>query len=218
MKVNKPEENTTERKTLEDGTYPARVYSVIDLGTQQQKELVNGTWQPKIVRDYDTQEPVLDKDGNEQLVNRREINVSFEIPSELIEYEKDGEQVKFPFAVHKNYIVSLHEKAGLTKLAIASGLDVNSFDTNQLVGKTLLVTVGKTSGGKDKVTNTTALPKGMEVAEAVNAPKVFSLDEFDQAVFDSLPSWQQETINGSKERAGVAPTTAEDVSPDSIPF
>ena len=218
MKVEKQETNTVEKKKLEDGAYSSRIYSVIDLGTQQQKELINGTWLPKVLRDFDTNEPIL-KDGEEQLVYRREINVSFELPDELITYEKDGKDVEFPFAVHKNYIVSLHEKAGLTKLAIACGLTVDDFNTDQLVGKTLLVTVGKTSGGKDKVTNTTALPKGMEVKEAVNPPKVFSLDEFDQDVFDKLPEWQRDTINSSKEREGNESTEpAPAANPEDIPF
>lgn len=217
MKVNKPEENKEERKQLEDGTYSARVYSVIDLGTQQQKELIGGEWKPKVLRDFNTQEAVLDDNGKEQLVYRREVNVSLEIPSELIKYEKDGEDVEFPFAVHKNYIVSLHEKAGLTKLVIASGLTVDDFNTDQLIGKTVLVTIGKTSGGKDKITNVSGLPKGMEVGDAVNPTKIFSLDEFDQKVFDALPEWQRDTIDSSQERGGIK-SEVKDVDPSEIAF
>jgi hypothetical protein len=215
MKVEKQETTTVERKVLENGAYPARIYSVIDLGTQPQQEMVGGVWQPRVLRDFNTEEAILDAEGKEQFVSKRELNVSFEIPTELVKYEKDGEEVEFPFAVHKNYTVSLHEKAGLTKLVLALGLDIDAFDTDQLVGKTVLVTVGKTSGGKDKVTNVTSLPKGMEVEPAVNPPKSFDLEAFDQAVFDSLPSWQQDTINGSSERKD---TPVKAVSPDEIDF
>ena len=201
MKVEKPEETEFERKTLENGTYGARIYSVIDRGTQLQREMINGEWKDKIVRDFKTKEPVLDPAGKTQLVYRREIDVSFELPSELITYEKDGEDVTFPMSVHKNYIISLHEKANLTSLAVACGIDIDNFDTDLLAGKEVLVTIGKTSGGKDKITDTVALPKGMEIGKAVNKIKIFSLDEFDQDVFDLLPEWQREDINKSQQRA-----------------
>jgi hypothetical protein len=40
----------------------------------------------------------------------------------------------------------------------------------------------------------------MTVGEPVNPTKIFSLDNFDQAVFDSLPQWMQDKINESDER------------------
>jgi len=194
MKVTKPETKEFEKNTLKDGTYGARVYSIVDQGTQLSS--------------------FPNEDGSEKWT--RELNISFEVPSELIKYEKDGEEVEFPFAVHKTYTLSLHEKSALTQLAIASGSDLENFDTNDLIGKTVLVTVGKTSGGNDKITSVTALPKGMEVGDAINPQKTFSLDEFDQGVFDLLPQWQQDKINESKERKDSAPAKA--VEPSEIDF
>jgi hypothetical protein len=196
MKVPKPEQTEFKKNTLTDGTYGARVYSIVDQGTHL------STFK--------------NEDGTDKMT--RELNVSFEIPSELIKYEKDGAEVEFPFAVHKTYTLSLHEKSSLTQLATAAGCNLDDFDTDHLIGKTVLVTIGKTSGGNDKITNVTSLPSGMEVADAVNPTKTFSLDAFDQAVFDALPTWQQEKINASSERSGTTPQTTEDVNPDDIPF
>lgn len=196
MKVTKPEQKEFEKKTLTDGTYGARVYSIVDQGTHL------STFK--------------NEDGSDKMT--RELNISFEIPSELIKYEKDGAEVEFPFAVHKTYTLSLHEKSALTQLATAAGCNLDDFDTDHLIGKTVLVTIGKTSGGNDKITNVTALPKGMEVGDAVNPTKTFSLDDFDQAVFDALPTWQQEKINASSERSGVDPADVADTKPVDIPF
>ena len=194
MKVEKPETKEFEKNTLKDGTYGARVYSIVDQGTQLSS--------------------FPNEDGTDKFT--RELNISFEVPSELIKYEKDGEDVEFPFAVHKTYTLSLHEKSALTQLVIASGLTLDDFDTDQLIGKTVLVTIGKTSGGNDKITNVTSLPSGMEVGEAVNPTKTFSLDSFDKAVFEALPQWQQDKINESKERANATPS--EPLDPSEIAF
>jgi hypothetical protein len=190
MKVTKPEQKEFEKNTLENGTYGARVYSIVDQGTSVSA--------------------FPNEDGSER--KTRELNISFEIPSELIKYEKDGEQVEFPFAVHKSYTLSLHEKSALTQLATAAGCNLDDFDTDDLIGKTVLVTVGKTSGGNDKITNVTSLPSGMTVGEPVNPTKIFSLDNFDQAVFDSLPQWMQDKINESDERKAL------EVEPSEIDF
>jgi hypothetical protein len=43
------------------------------------------------------------------------------------------------------------------------------------------------------------VPKGMEVASAINPPVRFDLEDFDKKVFDGLPNWQKEIIMKSPE-------------------
>src|SRR5690606_8381199 len=46
---------------------------------------------------------------------QRKIYVRFEIPSERVEYEKDGKQVEGPLTIGSFYTASMNEKATLRK-------------------------------------------------------------------------------------------------------
>ena len=45
------------------------------------------------------------------------------------------------------------------------------------------------------VTSVTSIPKGTQVPTAINPPQIFSIEEPDEMMFNSLPEWLQKKIN-----------------------
>lgn len=160
-----------------EGTFPARVVQVIDLGRQEGEYQGVPTCKPTLW-------------------------ITFELPTETITI--DG--VEKPRWLSKEFTKSTNEKAWLMKLM--TGLytsdeidDVETFE--DFLGRPLLVEVGTTSGGKDKLVGCTKLVAGMKVAELYNDTKYFDIESPNTDVFESLPDFLQEKI---KE------------SPDCVPF
>ena len=158
-----------------DGTYPARIAQVIDLGLQKNEFEGQTKIQPKLW-------------------------ITFELPTETIEV--DGEEK--PRWLSKEFTKSTNDKSLLMKVLNSVYTpkeleDVESFE--DLLGKALLVEIGETSGGKDKWINSSKLMKGMKVDELVNPTKYFSLDNPDQEVFNSLPDFLQEKITSGEDYA-----------------
>ena len=173
MKLTKS--NTTAFPQLEEGTYVGRLYSMIYLGTQ--------------VSEYQ---------GSE--TESQKINVSWEIPEERLEF-KDKD---LPRSISKEYTFSFHEKANFLKdVQIMLGRDIEKdeeIDLKDLLGKTCLISVGTTSGGKAKVTGVAKLMKGQKCGAAENTPVIFDNDEnFDPEAFEKLPKFIKEKIVGAPE-------------------
>ena len=86
------------------------------------------------------------------------------------------------------------------------------FDLTELVGKPCSLTVVQYKKKDDSLGNkigaVTGLMKGMVIAELVNEPKVFALDEPDMTIFGSLPEWFQEKIKENIEFKGSPLETA----------
>lgn len=167
------------------GTHVARCVRLIDLGTQKS--------------DFNGQESV-----------KRQCLLGFELPTELME---GGEYDGKPFVVSKFYTQSLHEKATLRKdLETWRGrsftpVELEGFDSRNVLAKPCLVSVihNKKSDGKisAKVSSVTSVPKGMQVPAQVNPSVYFSLDEFDQAVFDALSDGIKKIIVRSPEYQAI---------------
>lgn len=179
------------------GTHMARCVKLIDIGTQK--------------GDYQGQ------------VNfKRQIIVGWELCNELMQ---TGEYAGQPFTLSKFYTASLSEKATLRQhLKNWRGRDftdeeLKAFDLKNILGKPCMLSViPKEKDGKSIIGGVMALPKGMQVPEAVNPLVYFSLDAFDQFTFDKLsdgykkmitvsPEYQQ-TTNPALYRA--QPATADD--------
>lgn len=187
---------------VENGTYPARIVQLIMLGSQLQT-------------DWQTQEAKEDEQGN--LIYKDEIWVTYEFPTERIKYKDDeGVEHDRPRWQSKTYVLSMHEKAAFRHLMDAVAPDGESLD--ELIGKTGIVTVGSTSGGKAKIKSVSALMKGMEVGEAENPLSIYDLDEPNEEVFNSLPDFLQEKIrNRRKEEEEYVPGV-EEVADGEDPF
>ena len=86
------------------------------------------------------------------------------------------------------------------------------FDLTEFVGKPCSLTVVNYKKKDDsmgmKIGAVTGLMKGMVIAELVNPPKVFALDEPDMTIFGSLPEWFQDKIKENIEFKGSPLETA----------
>lgn len=187
--------NTSNSTPLEEGSYPARIYQIIDLGTIPGFQ---GTLQHKV-------------------------RITFEFPTELkIFKEENGEQ---PQVLSQDYTLSFHEKSGLRKLitacdpkALKIGDDgfIEEYDIERLLGKSCLVSVkhkeGKENAVYANVDVATAMPKGMVCPPQVNESRVLSYDNFNQEFFDALPQFIKDKMKSSFEYQKMV----ED--PNEVPF
>lgn len=164
---------------IEEGTFPARVVSIIDFGMQY-------------ATDYKTGEVKKWEDGNDVVQHRVWLN--FEFPTETIEI--DGE-VK-PRWAGREFVVSAHEKSALT--ALLKAIDPKGENTNKgrnvkgMLGLPAMVTIGSTSSGKAKIVSVSGVPKGMQVDSLQNPEQFFDLDSEDVEQFEKLPDWMKKRI------------------------
>ena len=170
--------NKKEYPRVEDGTYPARVVQLINLGRQ-----VKTDWKTGEVETYDDGNPIV----------QPKVWVTFELPTETIDY--GGEES--PRWYSKEYTISAHEKAALPVLLAACGVD--SGDITDLLDKPLLVTIGSTVSGKAKITQTSKLMKGMEVPDIFKKEKMVVFDPYqpDMDVWETLPRFLREKIESA---------------------
>ena len=168
-------------KSAPTGTHAARCIKVIDLGTQ------HSTW---------------GKDEDAKEIVKKQVLITWELPTELIE---EGDLKGQPYAVSKFYTQSLNEKSNLRKdLESWRGLgfseqELMGFNIEDLLGKPCLVTVVHNDKGKAKVSAVTSPPKGMTIPDAVNDFAMFSINEWDQTKFDNLTDGIKKIIKQSDE-------------------
>ncbi len=160
------------------GTHAARCIKLVDLGTQQ------GDYQGTIT-------------------HKNQVLIMWELPNEMMETENGPK----PFIVSKFYTNSLHEKANLRHdLTTWRGRDFTEeegarFDLQSILGHACLLSIVPKGNGKEgvKVAGVMKLPKGQETPPAVNPPRAFWLDEFDNAAFDELSDGIKKIIVKSPE-------------------
>lgn len=181
MATHAPIATKTQREILDEGTYPARIYEYIHLGTQK------GEWE-----------------GRE--TNYYKIRFTFEFPTEKrIFKEENGEQ---PMVMSFDATLSLNEKANLRKLSEAcfgkmSDAEAVNFDVDSLIGKACLVSVAH-KPPKDGIVYAfmngfMPLMKGLTVEPQINESKVLTFDNWSDEVFKTLPDFVKEKINASPE-------------------
>lgn len=179
------------------GTHVARCYKLIDIGTTLQE-------------------------FQGESKKRRQVIIGWELPNELMQ---TGEFAGQPFTASKFYTLSLHEKANLRHdLKNWRGRDftdkeLEGFDVKSVLGAACMVSITMNEKGRADVSGVMALPKGTNVPEAVNPPIYFSLDDFDQPVFDSFSEKMQALIAKSDEYKARSAKPAEVAFvDDDIPF
>ena len=130
--------------------------------------------------------------------NKRKVRLSFELSGTAME---DGR----PFSVSKNYTLSLSEKANLRKdlqswrgRQFTAG-ELKGFDLLNVAGKPCMVNVihAQSSDGQKTYSNIASIasiPAGTLSPSISNEIVRFSIDDFDQAVYNSLPDWLQAKI------------------------
>ena len=157
------------------GMFAATCYQIIDLGTHHDEK-----WN----------------------VTKHLVRVQFE----TTELMKDGR----PFSVGKRYTLSHHEKSQMRKdLESWYGkkfdtvaLDqAGGFDMEKLLGRCAFLNIALSEDGQyANIVSINPLPKGMAEPEPVNDEVLFSISDWNQAVFDKLGKKTQEMIEASRER------------------
>lgn len=158
------------------GSHTAICYGVVDLGTQA------FTWE------------------GETKINPQ-IALFFEIQDELL---PDGK----PFTISSIMTMSSHKKSKLRAFLEAwrsvpfTDADFGTFDIAKLIGIGCMLGITQTEReGKvrSKITTVMKLPKGLEAGILTNPKLHFTLDAFDQKIYDSLADYWKETIAKSPE-------------------
>lgn len=173
-------------KDFEDppvGTWPARCYRVVDLGTQATKFQEETKFQHKVMLSWELQTETPMADGRRFTVSKR-----------------------YTFSSHDkgNFRKDLESWRG-SKMT-DSDFGANGFEINKLLGAPALLSLTASSkDGKNYVNVTGVLRplKGMPIAPLENEAVFLSLDrhEFSQSTFDKLSDGLKETIKKSPEFA-----------------
>ena len=154
---------------IEDGSYPARVQGIIDLGIQADE------WEGETKENH-------------------KVFVTFEFPTEKIMVE----DVERPRWLSREYAVSNNEKSalyGLLKATDPDGKITNKGrNVKALLGLPLMVTVGSTKTGNAKIAGVARLMKGVTVGELENPTLFLDLSDFDVVAWKRLPQWLQDKI------------------------
>jgi hypothetical protein len=168
---------------LEAGTYAARCYSMVYLGT-------------------------LDEKFQGQEKTQKKVRLTFELPTELKVFkEEKGEQ---PCVLSKEFTLSMHEKSGLRKFLqnwrgkAFTEDEAKKFDITVLLGKPCMLSViHKTSAANGKtyaeIAGVSTLMKGMAIAEQINPTFEFSVLDWDTEKFEMLPQFLKDKVMKSHE-------------------
>lgn len=157
---------------LEEGTYPAILVQVIDLGVQPQE-------------DWKTKKPK---------PPAHKVLFTFELPTETVEI--DGEDK--PRWMSKDYTYSFNEKAALSKVVQVLMKDKPKAKAlDDLLGAACMLNVGHTASGNAKIAGIVPKIKGMTLPESTNNLIAFDLDNPDLNTFNNLHEWIQNKITSS---------------------
>lgn len=163
------------------GNHVARCYGMIDIGTVKEEHGIYA--------------------GKES----HKVRISWETPLECHDFGK-GLQ---PFAIHKEFTISMNEKATLRKFLQSwrgkefSEDEAKRFDITKLLGVSCMLNViHKTSASGSQyadISSVGTLPKGFVCPDQVNPKSELTYDNWNQGLFDSLPDFVKDKMKSSKE-------------------
>ena len=185
---------------MESGMYVARCTQMVQIGTIT--EIING-----------------------ESKTHSKVRLGFEFPTELKVFkEEKGEQ---PYFLSKEYTLSFHEKATLRQhLETWRGKkftdeEAKNFDITKLlnVACTINVVHKEAKNGKvyAEIGSISPLMKGTLCPEQINPTQVLSFDNFDNALFESLPEFLRKKIESSLEYKSIENKIVVEPT-DEIPF
>lgn len=192
------------------GTYPARCYSMIHIGTIEENIL-----------------------GQTKKLNK--VRITWELPTELKVFkEEDGER---PYSISKEFTLSMNEKATLRKFLESwrgkgfTEKESESFDVTALLGKPCLLSIihktAKNGNTYAEISSVSTLPKGMTCPAQINPSFEFTYNPFSLEKFDSLPDFLKDKMKQSEEyKFAITPHMTEAIAsqamdnedPDDLPF
>lgn len=141
------------------------------------------------------------------------ITLSWELPEERIEVERDGKKLNMPRAISKEYTLSLNEKANLRKdLENWRGKkftedELAGFDVGKIVGVPCQINVVHTQKGDKTYSNIGAImpvPKGFKVKKPENESVYYIIDEHKRAIPPQCPEFIKKKIEASQEWAKLS--------------
>jgi hypothetical protein len=164
------------------GTYAARCYQMIHIGT--------------------TEENIL---GQMKKLNK--VRITWELPTELKVFkEENGEQ---PHVISKEFTLSMNEKATLRKFLEGwrgkafTEKEAESFDITVLLGKPCMLSIihkqAKNGNTYAEISSVSSVPKGMNVPEQINPLKELNYDKFDWELFETLPDFIKDKMKQTDE-------------------
>lgn len=186
-----------EREPIPAGSYAARCYSMIQLGTNTENIL-----------------------GKDKELNK--VRITWELPTELKVFkEENGEQ---PLVISKEFTLSMNEKSNLRKFLESwrgkafTEQEAEAFDITKLIGAPCLISIthrtAKSGSVYANISSVSMLPKGMECPPQINTTQILAFSEFDQELFNSLPDFLRNKIVTSVEyKEMFAPNETTDVAP-----
>jgi hypothetical protein len=133
---------------------------------------------------------------------KRKLYIRFEVPSERVEYERDGKKVEGPITIGQYFTASMHEKAQLRKQLEGwrgkkfSDDEAAEFDVGSILGKPCMLSIVETeNGGKtySNIASISALPKNVPAPKAENDLLYYDADNPTQ--YEALPQWLREKID-----------------------
>jgi len=176
--------NSQPKELIPAGNYIARCYQMIQIG--HVKEVILG-----------------------EVKTLNKVRIGWELPTETKVFSPEkGEQ---PFVISEEYTLSMHEKSNLRKtLASWRGKDFSieeaaSFDITKLLGVACMVNIIHRPSKADpsriyqKIGSVSPIPKGMNCPPLINKISVLQYDNFDHALFSSLPDFIKDKIKNSEE-------------------
>lgn len=186
---------------LSAGMHHAVCYGIIDLGTQ-----AGGQFEPK-----------------------RKVAFLWEVPSERIQFEKEGKKHDLPRGISAMFTLSLSTKSKMRPMLeswrgrVFTAEELNGFDLKTVLSANCLINVVHQPGtganaGKvyANVASVSPLAKGMAKLKSENLPVFFSLDECKGEITlpPGIPDWLKAKIMTSEEcmreqRQAGAPTEAQ---------
>lgn len=191
-----PEKPKSNYQPAPVGTHIARCYQFIHIGTIQDEYM----GQPK---------------------EFNKIRLSFELPNKTKVF-KEGEAAR-PISVHAEYTLSMGSKANLRK--IVEGMlgvaltdeEAYNFDVESLVGKACLITikhkVSKAGNTRDEIATVSPLMEGQDAPPQVNPSKILSYGNWDEKIYDSLPTFLKEKIQTSAQYQRMFSTYKSNLTP-----
>jgi hypothetical protein len=168
------------------GTYLARCYRIVDLGTQKSEYLGTIKHLPKVMLQFEVHG---EDDRGAPLVTSK------------------GE----PMTISKNFTLSLAEKATLRKDLVSwRGRDftkdeLDGFELKNVLGAWAMISVTKTLGTNGKeytnIANINTVPKQFKqnLPEAFNKTSIFSIAEADMELFETFSEGLRAKIMSSPE-------------------
>ncbi len=195
----------TQRELIPAGTYEARCYQMIHIGTVEEEIM-----------------------GTKKSLNK--VRIGWELPNELKVFrEENGEQ---PLVIGKTFTLSLHEKANLRKMLESwrskgfTEEEAKAFDITKLLGVPCLLNiihkVSKSGKTFEEISSISPLHKSLTIPQQINPTTIWDYDNPNMELLESFPDFIKDDIKRSEEyRKLITPNEVQvndNDTEDDLPF